>query len=375
MNSRTVEHLVIGGGPAGTMASIRLAEVGRPVALIERERADHHKVCGEFLSQEAVAYLHRAGVSPIDLGAVPICRVRLSAGRRSAEAALPFQALALSRRVLDAALLQRAADLGCKIIRGVSVDRLCKDGNRWTAQCSDGQTLNAQTVFLASGKHDLHEWSRSKGAQGDMVGFKLHWRLAAAQTQQLREWMDLFLFRGGYGGIALVEEAVANLCLVVQRHELRRVGTWQALLATAVRENRRLRHLLDGAEGLWARPLAISPIPYGYLATEPCGLWRVGDQAAVIPSFTGDGMSIAMHSAHLATQMYLAGENTDAYYRALHAQLRGSVALATRISKAMVSGAGRNLAVPTVSLIPGAMRWIAASTRIPSAALGLDEAV
>lgn len=375
MSSRSVAHLVIGGGPAGSMAAIRLAEAGRPVTLIERERTDHHKVCGEFLSQEAVAYLHHSGVSPIALGAVPIRRVRLSAGRRCAEAALPFQALSLSRRVLDAALLQRAADLGCEVIRGVGIERLTADGNMWTARRSDGEILCARTVFLASGKHDLHGWSRGKGVQSDMVGFKLHWRLAAVPTQELREWMELFLFRGGYGGIALVEDEIANLCLVVQREKLRRVGTWQALIAAAMHENRRLRHLLDDAHRLWPRPLAVSPIPYGYLATQPCGLWRVGDQAIVIPSFTGDGMSIAMHSAHLATQMYLAGENTDAYYRALRAQLRGSVTLATRISQAMVNPAGRSLAVPAVSLIPGAMGWIAASTRIPSAALRFDTAV
>ncbi|HUA93795.1 MAG TPA: FAD-dependent monooxygenase [Terracidiphilus sp.] len=375
MSSRSVAHLVIGGGPAGSMAAIRLAEAGRPVTLIERERAEHHKVCGEFLSQEAVGYLHRAGVSPMALGAVPISRVRLSAGRHSAGAALPFQALSLSRRVLDAALLQRAADLGCEVIRGVGIERLTADDSMWTAQRSDGEILHAQTVFLASGKHDLHGWSRDKGAQSNMVGFKMHWRLAPRQTQGLRDWMELFLFRGGYGGIALVEDETANLCLVMQRQELRRVGTWQALLAAITDENQRLRTLLQDAEGLWPRPLAISPIPYGYLATQPCGLWRVGDQAVVIPSFTGNGMSIAMHSAHLATQMYLAGENTDAYYRALRAQLRNSVALATRISQAMVNAMGRKFAVPAVSLIPGAMRWIAASTRIPAAALRFDAAV
>ncbi len=34
-------------------------------------------------------------------------------------------------------------------------------------------------------------------------------------------------------------------------------------------------------------------------------MWALGDQAAVIPSFTGDGMSIALHSGCLAAAMYL----------------------------------------------------------------------
>ena len=51
----TVDHLVIGGGPAGSMVAIRLAAAGRDVVLIERERAAHHKVCGEFLSRRSHA--------------------------------------------------------------------------------------------------------------------------------------------------------------------------------------------------------------------------------------------------------------------------------------------------------------------------------
>ena len=116
-------------------------------------------------------------------------------------------------------------------------------------------------------------------------------------------------------------------------------------------------------------PFAISSIPYGYLAERPSGLWCVGDQAAVIPSFTGDGMSIALHSAYLAAEMYLAGESAGQYDRMLHDQLRRSMSLATLLSQTMVTGAGRNLATFGLSFFPGAMRWIAASTRIPERAL------
>jgi flavin-dependent dehydrogenase len=98
----------------------------------------------------------------------------------------------------------------------------------------------------------------------------------------------------------------------------------------------------------------------------------VGDQAAVIPSFTGDGMSIALHSAALATKMYMADESADQYYRRLHAQLRRGMTLATWLSRAMVTGAGRNLAPFGLLLFPGAMRWIAASTRVPEQARLVD---
>jgi menaquinone-9 beta-reductase len=365
----TIDNLVIGGGLAGSMVALRLAASGRRVTLLEKERAAHHKVCGEFLSREAVEYLRRVGVDPLHLGATPIRFVRLSSKRKVVEAALPFPALSLSRCALDKTMLLRAAEAGCEVRRGVLVERLTVQGDECHAEVHQGESLRAHTVFLASGKHDLRGWNRGPGNQGDLIGFKLHWRLEQSQTCELRDYMELFLFPGGYGGMSLVENDVANLCLVVRRAELRRIGGWTELLAALLGENQLMRRRLQGAKALWERPLAISPIPYGYLEGRPSGLWCVGDQAAVIPSFTGDGMSIALHSAALAAKMYLAGEGADLYYRTLRSQLSRSMRLATWLSRAMVTGAGRTMAPFGLSIFPEAMRWIAASTRVPEQAL------
>ncbi|MGB6724236.1 MAG: electron transfer flavoprotein, partial [Terracidiphilus sp.] len=257
-------------------------------------------------------------------------------------------------------------DRGCAVHCGVGVERLTEDGGAWMATFGDGAQVRAHTVFLANGKHDLRGWRRGKGVQSDLIGLKLHWRLAAAQTEELREWMELFLFPGGYGGMSLVEGEIANLCLVVRRVEWRRFGDWSEFLASLIKANPRLRTRLEGAQSLWSRPLAISPIPYGHVAGRPRGVWCVGDQAAVIPSFTGDGMSIALHSASLATQIYLEGGTADEYNRKLNAQLKQAMSLATCISRALVTGAGRRLAACGAPLFPGAMAWIAASTRVPA---------
>jgi flavin-dependent dehydrogenase len=364
----TVDNLVIGGGLAGSMVAIRLAAAGREVTLLEKESSAHHKVCGEFLSREAVDYLRQVGVDPLELGAATIRYLRLSSKRKVVETALPFTALSLSRFSLDEAMLSRASERGCDVQRGVFVDRLTSQDSLWLAQLRDRKSLCAQTVFLANGKHDIHGWKRPGTGQCDLVAFKLHWQLEPAQTEALREFIEIFLFSGGYGGLALVERDVANLCLVVRRSELRRIGGWTELLASVLDDNPHVQDCLQGAKALWDRPLALSSIPYGYLAGRPFGLWCVGDQAAVIPSFTGDGMSIALHSAALATEMYLAGESAGQYNRRLHAQLRRGMSLATLLSQTMVTGAGRNLATFGLSLFPSAMRWIAASTRVPDQA-------
>jgi len=361
----TVDNLVIGGGLAGSMVAIQLAKAGRSVTLLEKELAAHHKVCGEFLSPEAVEYLRQAGVDPLDLGAASIRFLRLSSKHRVVEAALPFTALSLSRYALDESMLSRAAQSGCTVERGVFVEKLTTQGQGSTAVLRGGRSVCANTVFLATGKHDLRGWDRPATSQSDLIGFKLHWQLAPAQTEALRDFIEVFLFPGGYGGLSLVEGDVANLCLVVRRAALRNRGGWAQLLAHILHESRHLRQRLHGAKALWERPLAISPIPYGYLAARPSGLWCVGDQAAVIPSFTGDGMSIALHSAALASQMFLTGKSINEYSRTLRAQLSRGMFLATWGSRAMVTGAGPILVPFYYSLFPNAMRWMAASTRIP----------
>jgi len=262
-------------------------------------------------------------------------------------------------------LLSRAEENGCKVQRGSFVEQLNIQDNLWFAQLRGGESVCAHTVFLANGKHDIRGRERAHTVQYDLVAFKLHWQVDPVQTDMLREFIELFLFPKGYGGLSLVERNVANLCLVVRRDELRRIGGWQEILASVLDDNRHLKQRLQGAKALWDRPLAISSIPYGHLAGQPFGLWCVGDQAAVIPSFTGDGMSIALHSAALATEMYLAGESADQYNHRIHAQLSQGMDLATSLSRFMVTKAGRSLALFGLSAFPNAMRWIAASTRIP----------
>jgi flavin-dependent dehydrogenase len=364
-----VDNLVIGGGLAGSMVAIRLATAGRQVTLLEKETTAHQKVCGEFLSPEAVGYLNQLKINPLDLGAATIRFVRLSSKQRVVETTLPFTALSLSRFTLDEALLSRAEECGCKVQRGSVVEQLNNQDNLRSAQLRGGESVCAHSVFLATGKHDLRGWEREHTGQDDLIAFKLHWQLDPVQTEKLRDFIELFLFPSGYGGLSLVERNIANLCLVVRQVELRRIGGWKKLLASVLDDNRNLKQRLEGARALWDRPLAISSIPYGRLAGQPSGLWCVGDQAAVIPSFTGDGMSIALHSAALATEMYLAGESAEQYNHRLHDQLSRGMGLAIGLSRSMVTEAGRSLALFGLSLFPNAMRWIAASTRIPKEAM------
>ena len=364
------EVLILGGGVAGCAASIALARKGRNVTLIEREPTPRHKVCGEFLSGEALEDLHALGIDVPSLGAVPINYVRLAAARRAAEAPLPFPAASLTRKALDTALIAAATAAGVRVRRGCSVQLLSRStGNLWQATLDDGTTYEAPTAFLATGKHDLRGHVRPKDPH-KWVAFKMYYRMSAAQTADLADASELTLYSGGYGGIQPVEDGITNFCCVVQRKYFARTGLrWESLLAKMQQDCPHLAMRLDGAEPLLEKPITITHIPYGYLrrATED-GLYCIGDQAAVIPSFTGDGISIALHTARRAAAAYLAAESAPVF----QPKLRSAMLLQMRLAEVAANGLNNALARAVLPFClrvwPGAMRVTARLTRVTQSA-------
>lgn len=367
----TDEVVVVGGGLAGASAACLLAEAGRPVLVIERDAQTRHKVCGEFLSVEAQAYLNRLGIDLDTLGASRISRLRLVRESGFVEIGLPFLARGLSRKTLDEALLQRAASLGARIMRGQAVRSIAAEGSRIHMEIGSGDGISSDTVFLATGKHDVRGLKRAAaGTIDDLIGFKLHIRLTERQQQALAGAVEVILFSGGYAGLQMIEHARANLCLVVSRAWFDRIGkSWPSLLATIMSDGPHLAERLRDSQALHARPLSIFQIPYGFLhAPDPQdhqGLFRLGDQVGVIPSFTGDGMSIALHSGSLAAATYLAhGNASSIFHHRIRSDLRLSVRLATFLNRMVRKPAGQQVLYRVCRTWPAAMQHVTTLTRI-----------
>jgi menaquinone-9 beta-reductase len=362
--------LIVGGGVAGSAVSIALARRGRSVTLIEREPTPRHKVCGEFLSGEALEDLHALGIDVAALGAAPIDYVRLAAARRAAEAPLPFHAASLTRKALDTALIAEAIAAGVSVERGRGVQSLSRTTpNLWQATLDDGTSYEAPTAFLATGKHDLRGHGRPKDPH-QWVAFKMYYRLSHAQTAELEDASELTLYSGGYGGIQPVEDGIANFCCVVKQWYFARAGLrWESLIAKMQQDCPHLAMRLDGAEPLLDKPIAITHIPYGYIRrTTDDGLYCVGDQAAVIPSFTGDGISIALHTARRAAASYLAAEPAPVFQTKLHSAMLPQMRLAEFAANGLNNSLARAVLPFCLRVWPGAMRVTARLTRVTQAA-------
>ncbi|TNC52512.1 FAD-dependent oxidoreductase [Rubellimicrobium rubrum] len=361
------EVIVIGGGLAGAAMATHLAQAGRDVVLLERSAGPHDKVCGEFLSFEAQEELTRLGIDLRGLGAAPIDTVAVRRGRSCHETLLGFEALSLSRRILDEALLGRAVQAGAEVLRGARATTAARDGTGWAVGMDGGAALRGRHLVLATGKHDLRGWQRPPGRQPDLIGLKMYWRMLGGRVLSGR--VELHLFPGGYAGIEMVEGGRANLCLVVREAAFAALGRrWDALLEHLLQSCPGLASLLAGAAPCEEKPLAVARIPYGLVQERSDGPWRLGDQAAVIPSFTGEGMSIALHSARLAATCLADGQGPEAFQRRLATDLRQQVGRSTLASKALVAPLSQALAGRL--LTPTLLRWVLHGTRIPDRARG-----
>lgn len=289
-------HLIIGGGPAGAVLGGALAKQGHEATILERTDGAHHKVCGEFLSWETRTGLTRWGFDPARLGGEKIGRLHVIVGDRLFRRRLPGTALGISRYRLDEALLEQAAVRGADVRRGVTARALTAG----TVRC-DGACFSGARTYLATGKHDLRGARRERTGTADgLTGFKMHYRLGPAAAEAIANTVELHHFPLGYAGLQPIEDGRANLCLLLRTGEVG--GSWQEVLSRVRDQAPVLALRLRGGRPLFDRPLAIARVPYGFVDRSTGPEIRLGDQQAVIHSFTGAGMSIAITTALLAAR-------------------------------------------------------------------------
>jgi flavin-dependent dehydrogenase len=353
---RRASALIVGGGPAGSAAAITLGRAGASPLLIERSSGPRDIVCGGFLGWDALAGLKRLGLDAENLGARPIHRLRLVAGTRTVEAALPRAAAGLSRKCLDEAMLALAGEAGATVLRG----RTARVAEPRMVRLDGGETIEAEAIFLATGKHDLRGAARGIGDRPVSVGLRAAFAPSPAAEAALAGTIELHLYDTGYAGLLLQEDGMANLCLTVARERM--AGRPDELVAALISECPLLGERMGGAIAeQWE---AIAGVPYGWRALDTAsGCYRLGDQAAVIASLAGDGIAIALASGVAAARACLAETGAEAFQRDFARRAARPVGVAEVLRKMAARPRGRAAMIGLAGL-PGLARAAARLTRI-----------
>lgn len=351
--------LVLGAGPAGSMAAITLARAGTDPLLIDREEVVGDALCGGFLSWRTAEQLRGIGLDLARLDAHPVTRLALYAGDACAEADLPRPGYGLSRRALDSAMRQMAVEAGAelRIARARSVDGC-------TVMTEDGELIG-EPLFLSTGKHDVRGARRVRSGDDPALGLRIRVPATPGLSALVEGRIELHLFRGGYAGIVQQEDGSANICMALRKSMLADAsGDPHALLARLAQE-----HPQFGARMAFAPaglPLdTIGSVPYGWIARDSVpGVYRLGDQAAVIPSLAGEGMAIALASGEAAAQAWLQGQDAGHYQRSFAARARRPVRAAQALWTLGERKAGGQAMVALTRLAPALAGLAMRFTRI-----------
>ena len=123
------------------------------------------------------------------------------------------------------------------------------------------------------------------------------------------------------------------------------------------------------SDGIQVSPkaLTIAGVPYGFLQRSNMseGFFRLGDQSAVIPSFCGEGMAIALRSAVVGAETVSAGGLPQDHIAALRTEFANRLHIAMTMQRIVKHDWSRAIAWHLLKLRPRAARHLAQLTRVP----------
>jgi flavin-dependent dehydrogenase len=320
MINENVDVAVVGAGPGGSTLAALLARRGYSVALIDRDDFPRDKLCGEFLSYDALPIAEALG---IDLDLAPnIERCRIVSRRRTYEFDFPHPARGVSRMMLDAALHR------CAVASGAMALVATASAVTRESVTVDGGVIKARIVAGAWGRWGRFDKQLGRAFVRDHshrnFGFKRHYRGTGKAGL-----IELYSFSNGYLGVNDVEDGVTNICGLVHARRLQNhTGRWDAFIETIRAEEKVLDEMYARYEPAQEGFLSSEPVIFRARSAVEDGIFMIGDASGVIDPLTGNGMAMAMQSALLAAQSIsdaLAGHrrNSEDAYRARHAAMFG----------------------------------------------------
>ncbi|HEY6102396.1 MAG TPA: FAD-dependent monooxygenase [bacterium] len=308
----TLDVVVVGAGPAGSVAAAALAAQGHRVALLDRARFPRDKPCGDYCDPGSVRLLEMLGVLPevIAQGAGIIDGMTIVAQDGVAFSA-PFptgRALLIPRRRLDAVLVERAVRNGAALVEGFQVDRVTIDESVSVTGPARRTGLRSHLLIAADGMRSVV--ARRLGLLDALPKGRY---TAGAYFSGVPGGPagELHLGDGFYGGVARFGDGSANVCLALPRERMRG-HTVEAAFAAAVRDLPALRDEMRN----WTRetPFRVTgPVGFAWRRPVAARALLAGDAALQIEPITGQGICFALQSGLLASEQAATALERGAY--------------------------------------------------------------
>ncbi|MGM1048735.1 MAG: NAD(P)/FAD-dependent oxidoreductase [Bacillota bacterium] len=379
---KQVDVIVIGAGIAGSSTAVQLAERGHDTLLLDRQLFPRHKTCGEFMSPETQEMLEFLGVDLLQHQVKPStmnkARIFMPYGGEI-EAPLPGNAWGISRYELDRLLHQKALSVGAEIITQTtvtSIDQL--DNNRYkveTRQGNDTICYYAKAVIGAYGTRKPKCVVNTDEAHRDeiiYVGLKSHYTGINVESQ-----VELYFCEGGYTGISPIQNGMVNVAALLTLDVVQSNGkSVQDILQAASRTNPKLAARLEQAVPVQGTQVSIAPVRLSDIPEPWSTFPHVGDALLMIPPLCGDGMSVALRSSILCsnlTDRYLRDEMTytewqSQYTKEANGEFTKLLRRARNIQK--LAFAKTNRLYPGMArMFPGLASYVVKATRLSEAGL------
>lgn len=304
--SKKWDLLIIGGGLAGLTAALHLSKHNFSICLIEKQRYPHHKVCGEYVSNEVLEYLKYLSINPFGIGAKKISKFEITnTNGDKLEATLPFGGFGISRYAFDDLLYKTVKDKVDIIFD--RVEKIAFQNEEFTISTKEKKILKASFVIGAFGKRsNIDTFLKRKFIlkSSPWLAVKAHYNYDFPDDK-----VSLHNFNGGYCGISKIETNAVNACYLTTFKSFKKFGDITKFQDNTLSENPFLKDFFRNAEPVFEKPLSISQVSFGSKNPVEEHIFMLGDSAGLIHPLCGNGMAIAIHSAKLFSELFI--ENFD----------------------------------------------------------------